>query len=61
MAYFYRIKRSSFNYKNTDFKIFGKPTSRMYRRMGITLTHGTEVCSELVLKAKEMASKIKVN
>ena len=49
------------NYKNTDFKIFGKPTSRMYRRMGITLTHGTEVCSELVLKAKEMASKIKVN
>ena len=49
------------NYKNTDLKIFGKPTSRMYRRMGITLAHGTEACSELVLKAKEMAGKIKVN
>ena len=49
------------NFKNTDFKIFGKPTSRMYRRMGITLAHGTEACSELVLKAKEMAGKIKVN
>ena len=49
------------NYKNTDFKIFGKPTSRMYRRMGITLAHGTVPCSELVLKAKEMAGKIKVN
>tara|TARA_B100000609_G_C17100772_1_gene374441 strand:+ start:19 stop:492 length:474 start_codon:yes stop_codon:yes gene_type:complete len=49
------------NYKNTDFKIFGKPTSRMYRRMGITLAHGTVACSELVLKAKEIAGKIKVN
>ena len=49
------------NYKNTDFKIFGKPTTRMYRRMGITLAHGTEACSELVVKAKEMAGKIKVN
>lgn len=49
------------NYKNTDFKIFGKPTSRMYRRMGVTLAHGKEECSELVLKAKEMAGKIKVN
>ena len=49
------------NYKNTDFKLFGKPTSRMYRRMGITLAHGTESCSELVVKAKEMAGKIKVN
>ena len=49
------------NFKNTDFKIFGKPTSRMYRRMGITLSYGTEACSELVLKAKEMAGKIKVN
>ena len=49
------------NYKKTDFKIFGKPNTRMYRRMGITLAHGTEACSELVVKAKEMAGKIKVN
>ena len=49
------------NNKKTDLKIFGKPTTRMYRRMGITLAHGTEPCSELVGKAKEMAGKIKVN
>tara|TARA_B100000683_G_scaffold90430_1_gene89609 strand:- start:14364 stop:15524 length:1161 start_codon:yes stop_codon:yes gene_type:complete len=49
------------NYKNTDFKIFGKPTSRIYRRMGVTLSYGTEECSELVVKAKEMAEKIKIN
>ena len=48
------------NYKNTDFKIFGKPTSRMYRRMGITLSHGTEDCSELVLKAKKWLEKLKL-
>ena len=34
----------------------------MYRRMGITLAYGTEDCSKLVLKAKEMGiGKIKVN
>jgi len=49
------------NYKNTDLKIFGKPTTRMYRRMGVTLVHGEEACSELVVKAKEIAGKIKVN
>ena len=49
------------NFKNTDFKIFGKPNTRMYRRMGITQLHGTEIFPELVLKVKEMAGKIKVN
>ena len=47
----------------TDFRIFGKPDSRPYRRMGITLAYdelGSDVES-LRNKAKEMASQIKVN
>ena len=30
------------NFENTDFKIFGKPTTRPYRRMAVTLSYGTE-------------------
>lgn len=45
---------------NSDFKIFGKPTTRPYRRMAVALTYGTENVSELVEKAKEVARKIKV-
>ena len=48
-------------FKNTDFKIFGKPTTRKYRRMAVALAHGVETCFELVIKAKEVAKKIKVN
>ncbi|MAW20907.1 MAG: phosphoribosylglycinamide formyltransferase 2 [Flavobacteriales bacterium] len=46
---------------NTDFKIFGKPSTRRYRRMAVALAYGTETCSKLVEKAKEVASKIKVD
>ena len=49
------------NYAQTDFKIFGKPTARKYRRMGVALAYGKENTEELVIKAKEVASKIKVN
>jgi len=49
------------NFKNTDFKIFGKPTTRKYRRMAVALAHGTENTTELVEKAKEVAAKIKVS
>ena len=49
------------NYKNTDFKIFGKPTTRKYRRMAVTLAYGSEETSILVKKAKEVASKIKID
>tara|TARA_E500000331_G_scaffold342098_1_gene375300 strand:- start:816 stop:1976 length:1161 start_codon:yes stop_codon:yes gene_type:complete len=49
------------NYKKTDFKIFGKPYTRKYRRMAVALAYGTESCYELVEKAKEISSKIKVN
>lgn len=47
----------------TDFRIFGKPTSRPYRRMGVALTYGTVDCPiENVIKtAKKAASLVTVN
>ena len=44
----------------SDFKIFGKPTTRSYRRMGVALAYGTENVEELIEKAKLVASKITV-
>ena len=49
------------NFANTDFKIFGKPTTRPYRRMAVVLAYGTENTTQLVEKAKEVAAKIKVD
>ena len=46
---------------DSDFKIFGKPSSRPYRRMGVVLTYGTSSTEKLVERAKKVASKIKVN
>lgn len=46
----------------TDFRIFGKPDSRPYRRMGITLAYdtlGSDVES-LRKKAKKMANQVQV-
>jgi phosphoribosylglycinamide formyltransferase 2 len=48
-------------FPNTAFSIFGKPTTRPFRRMAVALAYGTENTSHLVEKAKEVASKIKVN
>jgi len=48
-------------FPNTDFTIFGKPTTRPYRRMAVALAYGTENTNELVEKAKEVAAKIKVS
>jgi len=48
-------------FPNTDFKIFGKPTTRQYRRMAIALAYGNERVENLVLKAKEVAAQIKIN
>ncbi|MDR6844074.1 formate-dependent phosphoribosylglycinamide formyltransferase [Flavobacterium granuli] len=47
----------------TDFRIFGKPTSRPYRRMGVALVNDTldTVIEEVVEKAKEAAKLIKVH
>ena len=48
-------------YKNTDFKIFGKPTTRKYRRMAVALAYGNEETPILIEKAKKVASKIKID
>jgi len=48
-------------FPNTAFSVFGKPTTRPYRRMAVALAHGTENTTELVEKAKEVAAKIKVS
>ena len=45
---------------NTDFKIFGKPSTRPYRRMAISLAYGDDEVSVLVDKAKEVASCIEI-
>jgi phosphoribosylglycinamide formyltransferase 2 len=45
---------------NSDFKIFGKPSTRPYRRMAVALTYGQEDVKSLVEKAKIVASEISV-
>ena len=49
------------NSPNSDLRIFGKPTSRPFRRMAVTLTYGEQDVKDLVKRAKELASKIKVS
>lgn len=48
--------------KRTDVKIFGKPTTRKYRRMGVALAYGSPDASIDALRkqAKEAADKIHV-
>ena len=46
---------------NTDLKIFGKPSTRKYRRMGVALAYGKDSVEDLVHRAKKVASKIKIN
>ncbi|HRF65175.1 MAG TPA: formate-dependent phosphoribosylglycinamide formyltransferase [Ignavibacteria bacterium] len=50
-------------YPKSDIKIFGKPNTRKYRRMGVALAYDKPDAStdELRKKAKEIADKIKVN
>lgn len=50
-------------FPKSDIKIFGKPTTRQYRRMGVALAYdkiGTST-DGLRKKAKEIADRIKVN
>lgn len=47
--------------KDTDFRIFGKPKSRPYRRMGVALAYGDEDVKKLVERAKDVAAKIQVD
>jgi phosphoribosylglycinamide formyltransferase 2 len=46
--------------ENTEVRIFGKPTTRPYRRMAVALVFGTESVEELVEKAKITAAKIHI-
>ena len=49
--------------KKSDLKIFGKPVTRPYRRMGVALAYDapqTDV-ETVVKRAKEVAAKVKVN
>ena len=48
-------------YTNSDFKIFGKPSTRPYRRMAVALAFGDQPVEYLVDKAKEIAAHIKVD
>ena len=51
-------------YPQADLKIFGKPTTRPYRRMGVALAYdrtGEESMDALRARAAEIASKVKVH
>jgi len=45
----------------SDFKIFGKPSTRPYRRMAVALAYGEDSIEELVEKAKDVANHIKID
>jgi len=50
-------------YPQSDLKIFGKPTTRPYRRMGVALAYdltGEESMDALRARAAEIASKVRV-
>ncbi len=49
------------SFKDTDFKIFGKPTTRKHRRMAVSLAFGDEKVEDLIARAKEVATKIKID
>jgi len=53
----------SLKFPKSDIKIFGKPSTRMYRRMGVALAYDKPDAStdELRKRAKEIAEKVKVN
>lgn len=51
-------------YPQADLKIFGKPTTRPYRRMAVALAYdrtGEESMDQLRARAAEIASKVKVH
>lgn len=48
-------------YDNSDFRVFGKPSSRPYRRMAVALAFGNKPVEDLVDKAKIIANHIKID
>ncbi len=49
------------SFLNTDFRIFGKPSAKPFRRMGVALAYGDSSCEDLVNQAKQVASCIKIS
>ncbi len=47
--------------KNTDIRIFGKPTTRPFRRMAVVLKSGDGEITDIVEEAKVLAKKITLN
>ncbi len=49
--------------RNTDLRIFGKPTTRLYRRMAVVLVSGdkSDNMDGLIEKAVRLAAKIQIN
>tara|TARA_Y100000589_G_C27096115_1_gene606012 strand:+ start:17 stop:1189 length:1173 start_codon:yes stop_codon:yes gene_type:complete len=45
---------------DSDFKVFGKPSTRPYRRMAVGLAYGDEPLADLVERAKQVAACINV-
>ena len=48
-------------FPNSDFRIFGKPSTRVNRRMGVALAYGNDPVEALVESAKKIANKININ
>ena len=46
---------------NSEVRIFGKPTTRPFRRMAVALTFGSESVEDLVEKAKTHAANIRLD
>ena len=47
--------------KESDIRIFGKPSTRPNRRMAVILKYGSEAVEKLVSKAVALAKQVKVN
>ena len=47
--------------KESDIRIFGKPSTRPKRRMAVILKYGSEAVEKLVSKAVALAKEVKVN
>jgi len=47
-------------FKSSNYRIFGKPNSRPFRRMGVALSYGNEEVEDLILRAKNIAKSIEV-
>ena len=46
--------------KDTDVRLFGKPSTRAYRRMGVILKSGNGDVETLTIEAKNIAKQIGV-